>query len=117
MTMPFEKKAEEMKPANTVRMKYTGIFKGPQKIVELPIPLISNSQKLDEHLKFTREGTKGPAFCDVPIKWAGALIAVGGRWQVAEPLTPEMLTKIAAAKEACDAEMRKFAEDNELVEA
>jgi len=113
--MPIDKDSKV--PATTVRMKYTGLFRGLEKLVQLPIPLISNSQKLEEVLTFTRALPKGPAFCDVPMKWAGALIAVGGRWQVVDAMTPELLARIAAAKESCDAEMRKFAEDNELVEA
>ena len=124
--MGFEKKTvsqDEMTvgtkaPANTVRMKFTGHFKGTTKIVELPIPLIANSQKLEEVLTFTRESNKqGPAFCDVPLEWAGALLDVGGRWQAVEDLTPELTAKIAAAKIMCDAKMDKFIADNELVDA
>lgn len=102
----------------TVRMKFTGHFKGTTKVVELPIPLIANSQKLEETLTFTRTSNRqGPAFCDVPVEWVGALLAVGGKWQVVDPLTPELEGTIAAAKVRTDARMQKFADENELVEA
>lgn len=102
----------------TVKMKFVGQFKGTTKKVELPIPLISNSQKLEETLKFTRTDKKqGPAFCDVPLDWVGALLAVGGNWRTVDPITPELALAIAEAKAATDARMAKLALENELVEA
>ena len=114
------KTAETKAPVTTVRMKFTGPFRGKEKIVQLPIPLIAHSQALDEELRFTRlDERKGPAFCDVPLEWVGSLLAVGGRWQLAdkEKMTPELTAKIADAKVACDARMEKFIQENELVEA
>jgi hypothetical protein len=102
----------------TVKMKYVGHFRGSQKLVSLPIPLISNSQKLDHSLAFTRTSDKqGPAFCEVPIEWAGALMAVGGNWQVVDKLTPELTKAIDEAKSTCDERVKKFALENEMVEA
>lgn len=109
--------AIEEKVRTTVKMKYVGIFKGTQKIVELPIPLVSNSQKLEENLKFIRGTQKGPAFCDVPLEWAGALLAVGGNWRMNETLTPALQGQIDAAHAANTAKMEQFALDNEMVEA
>ena len=101
----------------TVKMKYVANFKGTTKTVQLPIPLIANSQKLDQELRFTREAnSKGPAFCDVPIEWAGAMIAVGGNFLVNDKITPELQAKIDAARKDTDAKMRIFAEENEAVE-
>ena len=110
-----EPKAVE--PKTTVRMKFKGHFKGATKTVELPIPLISNSQKLDQVLTFTRTTTKGPAFCDVPMEWVGMLAAVGGNWRIDEKVTPELQAQIDAAREVCRAKMDTFALENELVEA
>lgn len=130
--MGFEKKIVELpsdeeiairlgkpKASNTVRMKYIGHFRGLEKVVELPIPLISKSQKLDETLSFKRASDKqGPGFCDVPIEWAGALMDVGGNWQLVDALvSPERMAEIRSAQAVCTARMDKFALENELVEA
>ena len=64
----------------TIKMKYMGHFKGMTKTVNLPIPLISNSQKLEQELHFVRTVKNAPAYCEVPIEWAGSLLAVGGNW-------------------------------------
>ena len=102
---------------NSVKMKFMGRFNGTTKIVQLPIPLISKSQKLEQELFFTREDkSHGPAFCDVPMDWAGALMAVGGNFQINEKLTPELQGKIDAAKSMTDSKMKAFAEENEAVE-
>lgn len=102
----------------TVKMKYVGHFRGLEKIVHLPIPLISNSQKLDQVLSFQRKDTKqGPAFCEVPLEWVGALLLVGGNWQLDEKMTPELQAQIGDAKAACDLRMAAFVRDNELVDA
>lgn len=102
----------------TVKMKFVGHFRGVEKRVALPIPLISNSQKLDHELKFLRgSDTNGPAYCDVPIEWVGALIEVGGNWQVVDKLTPELAAMISSAHEICSERMKKFILENELVEA
>lgn len=102
----------------SVKMKFVGIFKGETKVVNLPIPLVSKSQQLDTALTFSRaSNTHGPALCQVPIEWAGSLLAVGGNWQIDEKLTPELAAKIKAAKEETDAKMKTFAEQNEMVEA
>jgi len=101
----------------TVKMQYRGHFKGTQKIVQLPIPLLSTSQKLEQTLVFERAATShGPAFCQVPLEWVGILLDVGGYWSVAEPLTADLTAKIASAKEATAARMKKFSLENELVE-
>ncbi len=114
--MGFEKKTEETK--QTVKMKFTGHFRGTQKLVALPIPLVANSQKLDMELSFTRTSDRqGPAFCEVPIEWVGALMQVGGNWKVVDKLTPELTVEIAKAKEICDARMKTFALENQMVEA
>ena len=105
-------------PKTTVQMKYVGHFKGTTKQVALPIPLISKSQQLESVLEFTRPSPKlGPAFCEVPMEWAGSLLEVGGNWQVVDKLTPELSRQIADAKEVCDAKMKKFILENEMVEA
>jgi hypothetical protein len=112
--------AEDKKSTSpqTVKMKYTGHFRGSQKVVALPIPLISNSQKLDEQLVFTRTSDKqGPAFCDVRLEWVGALLEVGGNWQIVDKLTPDLARAIEDAKVACDERMKKFVLENEMVEA
>ena len=102
----------------SVKMKFTGIFKGTEKIVQLPIPLISNSQKLDTQLRFERpNGSHGPARCEVPLEWAGSLLEVGGNWQLDEKLTSELTAKIQAAKDETDAKMRLLADENQMVEA
>lgn len=102
----------------TVKMKFTGMMKGNIKTVELPIPLVSNSQKLDAQLTFTRPaGSHGPLTCDVPLKWAGLLLAVGGNWKINEDMTDELAAKIEKAKKACEKEMEAFALENEMVEA
>ena len=114
--MGFEKKVEE--PRTTVKMKYIGHFKGLQKVVQLPIPLIANSQKLEETLVFKRESERqAPGLCDVPMEWVGALMDVGGNWQLVDKATPELLSTIKAAQELCKTKMEKFALENELVEA
>ena len=101
----------------SVKMKFVGHFRGTRKAVALPIPLISNSQKLDRELVFERTSDRqGPAYCDVPMEWAGALMDVGGNWQVVDKLTPDLQVEIAKAKEACDARMRTFALENQAVE-
>lgn len=101
----------------TVKMKFMGHFRGTEKRVMLPIPLIANSQKLDKELSFTRNSDRnGPAFCEVPMEWAGALLAVGGNWQINEKLTPELKMQIDAAKTDCDVKMETFARENEVVE-
>ena len=105
------------KKENTVKMKYVGVFKGAVKTVELPIPLISNSMKLEQKLEFTRTTTKGPAYCEVPYEWAGALIQLGGNFQLAEPLTPAQKAAVDAAHGECQDRMKKLALENELVEA
>ena len=103
---------------STVRMKYTANFRGTEKQVQLPIPLISNSQKLESSLKFTRAtDSHGPAFCEVPLEWVGTLVEVGGNFQLAEKLTPEMHVKVEAAREATVARMKVFADENQVVEA
>ncbi len=110
--------AKPKAPANTVRMKYVGHFNGTQKVVELPIPLISKSQKLDDTLVFKRQGERqGPGFCDVPLEWVGSLMDVGGNWKLVDEATPELLSKIKAAQVACKERMDKFALENDLVEA
>ncbi len=119
--MAFEKKDIQAKPETelktTVRMQYRGHFKGTRKVVSLPIPLIANSQKLEEELVFERAaGSRGPAFCDVSFAWAGTLLEVGGYWSLAEPMTPELTVRLAAAKETTDARMQRFILENELVE-
>jgi hypothetical protein len=102
----------------SVKMKFVGHFRGTHKAVALPIPLISNSQKLDKELVFERSSERqGPAYCDVPMEWVGALMSVGGNWQVVDKLTPELQTEIAKAKETCDARMKTFALENQTVEA
>lgn len=101
---------------NTIKMKFVGHFRGKQKVVALPIPFISKSQQLDEELVFERSSDRtGPAFCDVPVEWAGSLMAVGGNWQVADKLTPELSKSIDSAHAECKARMDKFALENELV--
>ena len=108
----------EKEPKTTVKMKFMGHFRGTRKTVALPIPLIANSQKLDKELVFERASERqGPAYCEVPIEWAGALIEVGGNWQVVDKLTPELQADIAKAKEACDAKMKTFALENQVVDA
>ena len=110
--------AIEQQKQTTVRMKYVGHLAGSQKVVELPIPLISKSQKLDDMLVFKRQGDRqGPAFCDVPMEWVGALMDVGGNWQLVEKPSPELLSTIKAAQAACTARMEKFALENDLVDA
>src|ERR1700675_4814943 len=100
--MGFEKKVDS-EPKTTVRMQYRGHFKGSQKIVNLPIPLVANSQKLEQTLTFERAATsRGPAFCEVPMEWVGILLAVGGLWSMVDQATPELTAKIAAAKAVCD---------------
>ena len=102
----------------TVKMKFTGIMKGNVKTVELPIPLVSTSQKLDEVLKFTRPtGSRGPLVCEVPLKWAGSLLSVGGNWKLNEEMTPELTEKIDKARQTCEQEMQAFAHENEMVDA
>jgi hypothetical protein len=67
---------------------------------------------------FQRTNDKqGPAFCDVPMEWAGALLEVGGNWQMAEKLTPELTAQIQGAHGMNTARMQKFALDNEMVDA
>ena len=102
---------------DTVKMKYVGHFKGNTKTVELPIPLVSNSMKQEETLTFARTTKTGAAYCEVPMRWVGALLAVGGNWQAAETLTPETKARIEIEKAENDERMRKFALENELVEA
>jgi len=102
----------------TVRMKYLGNFRGTQKVVQLPIPLISNSQKLDKTLVFARSNdSHGPAFCDVPMEWAGALLDLGGNWQPVDKISPELRNQITTAQSGCDARMKTFAEENVMVDA
>ncbi len=114
--MGFEKKTEE--PKATVKMKFVGHFHGLAKVVELPIPLVAKSQKLEETLSFKRTSERqGPGFCDVPMEWVGALMDVGGNWQCVEKPTPELLSTIKAAQVACKERMDKFALENELVDA
>jgi len=113
--MAFEKKVSE---TATVKMKYVGHFRGTEKIVQLPIPLIAKSQQLDEVLSFKRDSERqGPGLCDVPIEWAGALMDVGGNWKLVDEPTPELLSKIKVAQAACKTKMDKFALENELVDA
>lgn len=101
----------------TVKMKYVANFQGTQKTVQLPIPLIANSQKLDQQLTFTREaGNHGPAYCEVPMEWAGKLLAVGGSFQPADKLSTEIQGQIDAEREATDARMKKFSEENTVSE-
>lgn len=114
--MPFEKKVDAEAKA-TVRMKYVGHFKGLHKIVELPIPLLSNSQKFEQTIVFLRPINTGPALADVPLEWVGALLNVGGNWQLNEKVTPEVQTQIDVAYQATISRMEKFALDNEMVEA
>mgnify|MGYP001561891697 CR=1 FL=1 len=114
MAAPIETKAL----AGTVRMKYVGHFMGTQKVVELPIPLISGSQKLDDTLVFKRQGERqGPGFCDVPMEWVGALLDVGGNWRLVDEASQELLAKIRAAQAVCKERMDKFALENDLVDA
>jgi hypothetical protein len=108
--------ANEVKK-DTVKMKYVGHFKGTAKIVELPIPLVSNSMKQEEVLTFSRTSKNGAAYCDVPMRWAGALLALGGNWQAAETLTTDVKARIEIEKAENDERMRKFALENELVDA
>ena len=106
----------DVKP--TVKMKFTGHFSGTQKIVQLPIPLIANSQKLDQTIVFSRQSNKqGPAFGEVPLEWAGALMDVGGNWQLVDKLTPELKVQIVAAQEENNERMRTFALENQAVDA
>jgi hypothetical protein len=115
--MPFEKKVVA-ETASIVKMKYVGHFNGVEKIVQLPIPLIAKSQKLEAVLSFKRTSeSRGPGFCDVPIEWVGALMDVGGNWKLVEEPSTELLSTIRDAQEACKARMDKFALENELVEA
>ena len=114
--MPFEKKVAT--ETSTVRMKYVGHFRGTEKIVQLPIPLIAKSQQIDEVLSFKRDSERqGPGFCDVPVEWAGALMDVGGNWKLVDEATPELMAKIKLAQAACKSKMEKFALENELVDA
>jgi hypothetical protein len=108
--------ANEVKK-ETVKMKYVGHFKGNTKIVELPIPLVRNSMKQEEVLTFSRTTKAGVAYCEVPMRWVGALLSVGGNWQVAETLTPDLKSRIDIEQAENDERMRKFALENELVEA
>lgn len=107
-----------MGDVDTIKMKFTGRFVGLEKVVELPVPLAAMSQRLDDRLIFKRTTPHGPGFCDVPIKWVGKLLAIGGHWQLAG-LRPskDVLQQIEEAKQACDAELQKQALDNELVDA
>lgn len=115
-TVPTDTAMEpESKSIETVKMKYMGHFKGLRKVVELPIPLLSNSQKLEETLVFTRTTNKGPAVADVPMEWAGALLHVGGNWQLNEKVSVERQAAIDAAYEATNGRMEQFALDNEMV--
>ena len=110
----------ETKPEvkTTVKMKYTGIMKGNVKVVALPIPLIATSQKLDQELRFTRaDKSHGPLVCEVPLRWAGSLLAVGGNWKLNEEMTADLSAKIEAARVFCDKEMDAFARENEMVDA
>lgn len=114
--MGVEKKSED--PKLTVKMKFVGMFRGVSKTVELPIPLIANSEKLTQTLVFSRVSDRqGPAFCEVPLEWAGALLDVGGNWQVVEKLTPDLQRSIEEAHTLCKDRMQKFSRENELVEA
>jgi hypothetical protein len=108
--------ANEVKK-DTVKMKYVGHFKGTTKTVELPIPLVSNSMKQEEVLTFSRTSKNGAAYCEVPMRWVGALLAVGGNWQLAETVTPDLKSRIEVERAENDERMRKFALENELVEA
>jgi hypothetical protein len=108
--------ANEVKK-ETVKMKYVGHFKGNTKVVELPIPLVSNSMKQEEVLTFSRTTKNGIAYCEVPLRWAGALLSVGGNFQLAETLTPDLKGRLEVEKAENDERMRKFALENELVEA
>lgn len=102
----------------TVKMKFVGHFRGVEKRVALPIPLISNSQKLDKELQFTRTSDRnGPAYCDVPMEWVGALLEVGGNWQIVDKLTADLQAKIDAAHAINQVRMQKFILENEMVEA
>lgn len=104
--------------SETVRMKFTGHFRGTEKIVNLPIPLIANSQKFDEVLRFVRESDRqGPAFCDVPLHWAGSLLEIGGCWQAVDRLSSATLARIAEAKSVNDEKIAAFVRDNEMVDA
>jgi hypothetical protein len=108
MTMPVDEKT-------SVKMKFVGHFKGAIKTVNLPIPLIANSQKLEQELTFVRTAKSGPAFCDVPMEWAGALLAVGGNFQAAEKITPQLQAAIEVAQEETDERMKKQAIENDLM--
>ena len=102
----------------TIKMKFMGTFKGPQKVVQLPIPLISNSQKLDKTLVFERANdSHGPAFCEVPIEWAGALLDLGGNWQTVGTITADLRNQITTAQSMCNAKMKTFADENVMVDA
>ena len=119
-TMPkaANKVRESVSEERKVKMRFTGVLKGNVKHVSLPIPLISNSQKYDEVLTFTRPpGTRGPLTCDVPMKWAGMLLAVGGNWQLNEKLTPDLERQMADAKTLCAREVEEFVRANEMVES
>ena len=100
---------------NTVKMKFVGHFKGTERIVQLPIPLISNSMKLDESLTFKRTTKTGAAYCEVPLEWAGALLAVGGNWQMDEPMTDDLKHRIASEHDKTKTRMKKWAIENDVV--
>ena len=92
----------------SIKMKYVGHFRGTEKRVAL----------LDKELIFSRTSDRnGPAFCDVPMEWAGALIQVGGNWQVVDKLTPDAIAAIGTAHDLCEERMKKFILENELVDA
>ena len=113
-----EKLASAAGGERTVKMRFAGVLKGNVKHVALPIPLIANSQKYEEVLTCTRHpGTRGPLTCDVPMKWAGMLLAVGGHWQLNESSTPDLERQIAAAKLLTAREVDEFVRINESVDA
>lgn len=111
-------KVAHVEKERTVKMRFAGVMKGNVKHVSLPIPLIANSQKYEEVLTFTRQpGTRGPLTCEVPMKWAGMLLAVGGHWQLNEPSTPDLDRQIADAKLSTAHEVDEFVRINESVGA
>ena len=97
----------------TVKMKFVAKFNGTEKVVELPIPLLATSQKLNQQLIFTRPaGNHGPAYCDVPMEWADKLLAIGGSFLPADEHATKMQSKIDIERVETDARKKKFDEEN-----
>src|SRR5262245_29782867 len=108
---------EKVVEKHTVKMKFTGNMKENEKVIDLPIPFISNSQKVGQLVFKRPAGSRGPLTCDLPLKWVGELLVVGGNWKLNEDMTDELSAKIEKAKKACEKEMEAFVLENEMVEA